>query len=320
MKLLILALIILSFKVYAFPVNNVEELLNPYNISTFKLGKIIKDKKAYLVKEGLITLNEYPSYEDLTFYFLFYKPKSNDLKPLIVLTPNINGVTILERRLAHHLCKNGYPVLVPLDRYEKFTFDKETVLKIERKERRALASTLLTIRSLKRKLPYLNTQKMGLVGASLGGIRSSMLYGFDDRFQAIFIAVAGGDLPSLYRETKLEQLVDFRCSHMRALGFTDTQEYEQHLRDYLFLDPNQVVKNPRLGNVAMVIADRDTTVPAINQWILWKKIKAKGIHPKTFILDKSHVRGAVELIVKKKFMLNWFARKLTSKKQTYLLP
>ncbi len=293
-----------------FALNNIKDVITDFEAKSFDMGDVIKDKRHYRVNNGGLTILERNSQERLSFHFLFYKPNRSNLKSLVVLSPNISGVTFLEKRLAHRLAKEGYPVLIPCSLVEVIPFDEETASKIERKIRRDLAGTFFAIAGLKRQMPYLKTNKMGLVGASLGGIQSAMLYGLDHRFQALFVAVAGGDTPSLYRDTQREDLVDFRNCHMKALGITNLGEYESYLRDFLYLDPNLIINNPLVKNVAMVISDKDNVVPTRNQWILWKKIRSIGVHPKTFILEKSHVRSALELILKEKFLINWFARKL----------
>lgn len=309
MKHLVIIFILISpLNVFAF--KNIKELIKDFEAKSFDLGEVIKEKRHYRVYKGDLAIVESYTQEELSFNFLFYKPIRLSLKSLVVLSPNIDGVTILERRLAHRLAKEGHSVLVPINRSEEISFDEESASKIERKLRRDLAGTFFAIKGLKKEMPPLKTNKMGLVGASLGGIHSAILYGLDHRFQALFMAVAGGDTPSLLKDTQREDLADFRNCLMEVLGIRSLSKYETYLRGFLFLDPNLIINNPKIENVAMVISNNDKTVPTRNQWILWKKIKAEGVHPKTFILDKGHVRGALELIVKEKFLLNWFARKL----------
>lgn len=305
MKILI-AFIYIFASAQAFEFADSRYLLEEaYQTSSFEFLPEIENKKKYHYQEGRLNLVEKESREIIHFKFRFYLPKNVQIKNLIVLTPNIEGLTVLEKRLAHTLSSNGHPVLVPFDRAEKLSFDQETAYKMERVVRRAMAGTFHMIGNLKIMYPLLPTDSMGVVGASLGGIRSSILYGLDSRFKAAFISVAGADIPSLYGSTELEELAKFRLQHMGALNFTQIEDYVSYLRDFIYLEPALIAKSPHLKGVAMVIAENDSTVPTKNQWALFKVIKNQGIHPKTFVLDAGHVRGAIELIRREKNIIKW---------------
>jgi hypothetical protein len=271
----------------------------------------LDDKSAYRIFEGSLVLSELASQESLRFKYRLYQSKT-PINRLIVLTPNIEGVTILERRLAHRLAKEGFHVLVPFARAEQFPFDEETSAKIERTFERAMAASLYMIEEIKSAVAF-DSEQMGLAGASQGGIRSATLYGLDHRFKAIFIAVAGADLPSLYVETEIDQLVEFREAHMEGVDIVNLNEYEDYLRKTLRLDPFLIIENPRLDGIAMIIAQEDDIVPTSNQWKLWSAIKNAGVHPKTFIKDVTHVTGALMLIRYEGVMVPWFLEKLNTR-------
>jgi hypothetical protein len=280
-----------------------------YEGSSFSVGDP-DVKRDYEYFEGKMALVETASSELLNYDFHFYYPKELKYPNLIVLTPNIDGVTVLETGLASYLVKKGFPVAVPLERSEKTVFDEGTAFRMERKVRRAMAGTFHLIDFLKKDFPRINTDSMGVTGASLGGIRSSILYGLDRRFKAAFIAVAGADMPLLYEVTELESLVEFRTRHMEALGLKDIKEYGSYLKDYLFLEPNIIINNPQLENVAMIISDNDEVVPTVNQWRLFSRIKEQGVHPKTYITQKGHLLAALELLFRRSQILKWFQDKL----------
>lgn len=301
----------LCFNLHAFEFADGNYLLDTaYQKKFFSASNLIESKKEYDIFEGQLELVESESSEIIHFKFRFYLPHKLIKPNLITLTPNIGGLTILEKRLAHTLSSHGYPVLVPFDRAEQLSFDQSTAYKMERIVRRAMAGTLHMIRELKNLKPSINTDQMGVVGASLGGIRSSILYGLDSRFKTAFLSVAGADIPSLYGLTQLEQLVEFRRRHMAALGLTQNENYTEYLRDFIFLEPSLIKNSPHLDGVALIIAEKDTTVPTLNQWKLFSVIKQQGVHPKTYVLDSGHVRGALELIRREQTMLQWLEHHL----------
>lgn len=246
--------------------------------------------------------------EVLTFDYLFYMPKNLKKANLIVVTPTIGGVSFFEKTIAKRLANAGYPVLIPIERkrvnaalYDDFTF-----VRMERHVRRAMAASFHEIAVLKEEFPEIKIASMGAVGASLGGIRSSILLSLSNNFKAAFIAVAGGDIASIYKDTQLEELVTFREEHMEYLGVESKTLYTDLMRAEFFLDPMNIIRNENLKNVAMTISNNDNTVSTQSQWNLFTAIKEAGVHPKTFITEGGHGIGAASLLLKKDFLESLF--------------
>ena len=297
--------VFISFSSFAFLSG--EEILSQYEFKKIEMN-LEKERSSYDISFGEMFLREKQSDELIQYRFKLYQAKSSR-KRLLILNPNIDGVTILERRLAHSLAKYGYHVLIPFARMESFPFDENTTETINLTQKRAMVGTLSLIEQLNEKLDF-HADKLGLLGASQGGIRSSMLFGLDFRFKALFSAVAGGDFPSLFANTQIDPLVEYRKKHKEVLGIQSNQTYEDHLRSVLRFDPLMITQSPHLSGVAMVIANQDDIVPTANQWKLWKAIKAKGIHPKTWVKDLGHIPGALQLIVYEKSLKDWFDKHL----------
>jgi hypothetical protein len=300
-------MISVSLCVNALPTS--EKVVEGY-LKTTSTTKAIKEKRNYSILDGSLKLFESSSEEILLFKYRLYKSKRANRR-LVVLTPNIEGVTVLERRLAHKLAGEGFHVLIPFARLESPKFDSLTSYRIERTFERAMAATLLMIEEVENYIEFEQDQ-IGLAGASQGGIRSATLYGLDNRFKALFVAVAGADLPSLYAGTEIEQLVSFRDSHMKGTNISSTKDYENYLREHLVLDPSLIVQNPYLDGIALVIANNDQIVPSTNQWKLWETIKEAGHTPKTYVKNVSHVVGALMLVRYENVMVEWFQEKLNT--------
>lgn len=261
--------------------------------------------------EGHLELFETKTGETIEFQFDYYAP-TPDLEAtdkLVVITPTIEGATPLEYLLKDYLQNRGFHVLIPRALPLVFTYDSTTVAQFERASVRARVGTTRIINFLG-KTEHFDGKSIGLLGASLGGIRSSILFGLDSRFKAMFVAVAGADFPSIYANSQNSILRPIRAGHMRYLGMYDEAKYENYLRGKLELDPYMVVRSKYLQNVAMVIAEDDKIVPTYNQWQLWSAIKAQGIHPKTFISDSGHIQGALHLLRYRADIVEWFKVRL----------
>ena len=243
------------------------------------------------------------------FSYLYYEPKNDIKNRLIVVTPNIRGLTIVEKRMAHKLSKRGYHVLIPMTEILFDTIDENTFLAMENLHYYCLSLTVKLIDHFHTRDDF-DRERIGLVGASLGGIRSSMLMGADNRFRAMFISVAGSDLPTIYSQSQHEKLIDIRRRHMNFLGLDKEEDYEKALRENLTLDPNILNQSPYLDNIAMIIANDDKIVPAVNQWELWKSIKESGYRPKTYEKDCTHVVGALWLIRYENRVVDWMNERL----------
>jgi hypothetical protein len=259
--------------------------------------------------EGILKVSEKSTGEEIDFKYDFYTPKEDAKDKLIVITPTIEGATPLEILLKDYLISNGFSVLIPHALPMTFTYDESTTEQFERASVRALVGTTLIVELLSQKENF-DSNSIGLLGASLGGIRSSILFGLDHRFKAMFVAVAGADFPSVYANTDHSFLRDIRKDHMTQLGLTNPTTYENYLRERLTLDPSFVVQSPYLENVAMIISDSDKVVPSYNQWFFWSLIKDSGVHPKTFITQGGHVQGALYLLRYRKNIKEWFNEKL----------
>ena len=258
--------------------------------------------------QGRLNLYEKETDQDLEVEFAFYSPVNHNEK-LIVITPNIDGITPLENRLRNVLMENNYTVLIIKSLPIELEFDETTCDQMERLTIRAIVSTRRAIEFLSQTNRF-HMDSMGLLGASLGGIRSSILFGLDHRFKSIFVAVAGSDFPSLYATSLNTVIAPLRRDHMAYMEMTDPKDYENYLRENLYLDPSMAVKSPHLENFHMLISDDDNVVPTWNQWNLWREIRDAGVHPRTYQTDYTHVPAALKMLMYTDDMLRLFDRTL----------
>ncbi len=247
---------------------------------------------------------------EFSFSYLFYKPLYNSKNRLIVLTPNIGGVTLLEVRMAHKLAKNGYHVLVPKTVLSFEEVDEDTFDDINNIQLYSVSLTGQLIDKLYEREQSFDRDRIGLVGVSLGGIRSTMLMGIDNRYRAMFISVAGSDLASIYAQSQHETVMDIRYRHMSFLGLTDEAEYESKLREYITLDPQVISNSAHLDNIAMIIANDDRVVPSTNQWKLWRQLRDLGFRPKTYEKNCRHIMGALWIVRYENRVVDWMDQRL----------
>ncbi len=266
------------------------------------------DKNVY-EGQGVLSYQNENLKSIVNFEFKFHKAIENVKNKLIVVTPNILGETVLERGMARFLQSKGYHVLIPMTEVRLDIVDEKSFQKIEDINRSSLKLTNLLIDYVHGFFEF-DRNNIGLVGASLGGIRSSMLFGTDDRFKAMFIAVAGSDMPAIYAYSEHKIIVDIRERHMEFLGLKTQKAYETILRNKIQLDASIVVNSKYLENVAMIIANEDTSVPTINQWKLWSKIYQTGHEPMLYTFQMGHRAAAVQIYRLRNDVLEWMDERL----------
>lgn len=293
-----MALFLFSNTVFAEAIS-----LNDYKSSKHN-KKLIKDKRKYSISKITQTLVELGSV-DLKFSIDFYEPKTKILNSLIILSPTINGEGFVEKSTAKFLVKSGFHVIVSefrnlnnLNPVFDYTKEDEVIRAYEKGFFRPIAGARHALNFLKQENKF---DKVFAVGGSQGGIRSIVLLGSIPEIRAAWTNVAGGDFPSLYAYSEVEQLVKDRGIHMKALGLTSKMEYEVYMRSKLKNDPMKACKK-RTADLRMLISLSDESVPTSNQLKLWN---ACG-RPQKREINGGHVSGVLKLISERKKMLSFF--------------
>lgn len=264
-----------------------------FESSTFEKDKSRRSHNRYAVKKTI-----FEGTMELQLDYLFFQAKRKRKEMLVVLIPTISGVSALERSVARYFSNRGMDVIVPVAFETEIIFDENTVKYMDRGFLRPVAQTKLMVEELRAKTNY---KKTFVLGASQGGIRTSMLLGYDLGFDKAYTFVAGGDFPKLYAETTVKSLIEFRKNHMSALGLTDVADYEKYLRDNLSFDPKVSCSN-RKAKMRMLVATKDTSVPTSTQYSLWK---ACG-EPDLIEVKGGHVKGVLKMYSKRKEVLKYF--------------
>ena len=113
-----------------------------------------------------------------------------------------------------------------------------------------------------------NHEKVGVLGASLGGLLSVFAMSVLPEVSAGYFAVAGGDFPSILANSNQDVAKRLRSYRMSKFGMTSPEEYEDYLRRNLRYDPLDFASEIPTDAVRMVISNKDRKVPTENQWLL----------------------------------------------------
>lgn len=231
----------------------------------------------------------------IKFQYYFYKTKQSKANTLIVLTPSIAGVSIIEKNVASFFAKRGFDVVVPISYETPITFGEITTKQMDRGLVRQLIQMDFFISLSAHYKAYF------AIGASQGGIRSTSLVANNKIFKKAYLYVPGGNLPLIYAQTEVESLIEFRKNHMRALNINDKDSYEQYLKSNLKFDTLMSCKEIDTP-LYFFLANRDKSVPTHSQYELYEEC-SKYTHTQKKSLNVGHVICVSKLLLDKRIIL-----------------
>jgi len=219
------------------------------------------------------------------------RPDSSSLVPAMILVPTVEGVTIIERKVASHFCdmniatiiadvnEAAVPELIPLWGHE------------DEVSRRSILS-LRTIIDYATTSSEFDAKRVGLMGLSLGAITSSFLAGIEsERLAAVVLVLAGGDVPFILATSDNKYAVRIREERMSQEKMSTVDEYEEKLHQTMRYDPMHFSRLAKTKRLFMVLSDNDTKVPSVVQQDLFTAFGA----PSSTTFSISHVETIVSL-------------------------
>jgi dienelactone hydrolase len=219
------------------------------------------------------------------------RPDSKTPVPVMLIIPTIEGVTVLEPRMASRFCSAKIASVIADVNDPQQPTDLPSWGTEDKNNRRAIIS-IRTVLDYVERSPAFDPSKIGLMGLSLGGITTSMLAGLEpDRLKALVIAVGGSNLPYILSRSESEKVFTLRESRMKKLGWTDPTQYEDMLRQTVRYDPYYFSSRVRTDRVMMVMAQRDKSVPYLVQQ---EQYDIFG-QPESMLFRGGHVTSLVEL-------------------------
>ncbi|MDO8516462.1 MAG: hypothetical protein Q7S28_04370 [bacterium] len=120
--------------------------------------------------------------------------------------------------------------------------------------------------------PEIDMRRVGVTGASIGGVVASLVMGADTRIASGLFMMAGEDFGTIMAESKEESMRMIRDDAYRKFGWS--QEVFRNTVRALFCDIDPMVWArvipPRPAH--MFIAEYDTHIPAVSSWGLWEHL------------------------------------------------
>jgi dienelactone hydrolase len=210
--------------------------------------------------------------QEFTVTFLYYKARGSVPRPVLIIPPNIEGVSILEKLSADYFARHGYSALVYFPSL-KIQNDSYKVEQFNSLFTQALVELKSMVDWIEMNPEDFDAQRIGAFGFSLGGLYSSMLFGQDERIRSIVMFVAGGNLPNILSTSQNTFLKRLKKLTICRKGLKSEKDYEKLLEDSISIDPLRPSVRKQSEDILMWIAGKDTTVPTYNQFALWEKLE-----------------------------------------------
>lgn len=189
----------------------------------------------------------------------FY-PRADSLRTIVILPPT-GGTNLIDRSYARFLCAEGFNVYI----LDKFTGYDEYNLDLDI-HRRYYGRTQRAIDLIIGEIPH--NHALSILGTSVGALHAAIATGRIARIQKALIITGGADITGLIVDSDQEIMRVAREKRNQMFGFKTRDDYYNELKKHIVLDPLFFKENYPGKKISMVIAQKDTTVPAKYQNLL----------------------------------------------------
>ena len=255
---------------YVGPAKRTPEMLEYYSYPRQKIeAKVekIAEKKRYIIQgiEFPSALNVFGTENIKLDYYMQNKPGKF---PTVLVLPISGGVDFSVRGFAKHFASNGFNCAVVHNR-EFDLGDTETAEEVENYFRQTVLDNRQVLDYLVQR-EEVDSDKLGCLGLSLGGIRASIVAGVDERLKCIVIGLAGGsiaDITVLSKEKEIEEYI----SELIEMGISPDVIHAE-LSEKVVTDPLRLARYSDAREILMFTAMFDRVVPRKCCDQLWKSI------------------------------------------------
>jgi hypothetical protein len=192
---------------------------------------------------------------------------------LLIILPPTGGTNLIDRSYAKMFCQKGYQVITLND--WTGANDKKPDFSLHQRVHQGAQKSLSLI------LSQFPAQFTGVLGTSLGGIFASTAAHNLEKIDAVFTITAGTPISDVIVNSKQKELEYLKVHRAQVLGITPAQVQIQKIREVFYLEPMDLPSLHKNKCLGMVIATKDTVVPANYQYQLrdfWQPQKVIEIH------------------------------------------
>jgi hypothetical protein len=260
----------------------------------------IAEKKHYVIQriEFPSALNVFNTENIKIDYYVQKKPGKF---PTILILPISGGIDFSVRGFAKLFASNGFNCAVAHNRHADLE-NTEAAEEVEDYFRQSVLDNRQILDYLVER-EEVDSNRLGCLGLSLGGIRASMIAGVDERLKCTVLGLAGGSIADINLFTDKKEIREYR-EKLIKMGISSEIIYSE-LYDKVITDPLRLAKYIDVRNVLMFTAMFDRVVPRKCCEKLWK---AMG-KPEVVYLLSGHYGSFLYLPYAERKSLSFFKEK-----------
>ena len=213
--------------------------------------------------------------------------------PVIFLLPPMGGTNTLDMGAGRKFCENNMATFIISSNLTGL--DSPTLVPVTDHDHthRRIAAALKGGMLLVKTHPEINSEKVGLFGASLGGILGSVAYSVIPEISAVTFLVNGADVPHILATSTQSEVVNLKKARKKEQGFKTDAEYEAYLNKHLEIDPLHFVKMIDPNTVRLYLSKADDMVPSVDQM---KYYEALGSPKAIKFYESGHVSTIISVM------------------------
>ncbi|KPL13167.1 hypothetical protein AMJ85_00065 [candidate division BRC1 bacterium SM23_51] len=229
--------------------------------------KEIDTSKKYVVKrvEFPSALNVFGS-DNVRFDYYVQRKKARF--PTVLVLPISGGVDFTVKSFANCFASNGFNCAIVRNRKVDLD-DAESAEQVEDYFRQSVLDSRQVLDYLVQR-QEVDANRLGCVGLSLGGIKTSMIVGVDERLKCCVMGLAGGSIADITLLSEEKKIKDY-IRGLIDMGI-GPETIHTELSKKIKTDPLKLAKHIDARNALMFIAMFDRVVPKKCGDRLWKAI------------------------------------------------
>lgn len=226
--------------------------------------------------------------------------------PVVFMLPPLGGSNPLDNLMAETFCKNRIAVVLIVT--DLTGLDSPTLVPVTDHDQtgRRVASAIKGGMVLLHDYPEVNTEKVGVFGASLGGILSSIAYSVIPEISAATFLVNGGDVPYILTHSDQPKVIALKNARKKEQGLQSDDEYEAYLNEHMEIDPLHFTKLIPRDSVKQFLSKNDASVASSKQLEYYNAI---GQPSEVSFYDVGHaptIIAVMSLGKKRREIADWF--------------
>lgn len=215
-----------------------------------------------------------------------YKSLLPGKRPAIFMTPIFGGMDYIESTLACLFSMSGMNVFIT-DFMPPINFNEQIKdLNIHDRTYRRSIVGLEELRHTVGEFSFVDGERLGLFGMSLGGIFTSLNTKANEHFKASVIVAGGGNHHETLAHSKQPVMVALKESRKRLFKLQNDDDYQKLMACHNEMDSFKIFRNVDPAKVLMFISTQDDQVPYSIQLETWHDLGK----PEALFLNLPHYR------------------------------